>query len=257
MGAVAVIATARTAGAQVTVGAEYDRDRFTYHFDNPSTFDTAEPVPHFFEQRYDADNLWIVATARYRAGIAFETTAGVTPTRSTTAEDYDTFVDPGATIVAGTTGAAMIGSWRIEQRAEVARAAAAVFSAGYRLRVDTTDFGVGENRVVRNGVLVSSAVVTSPEHTLSQMHEVFVGATARGFAAEIAPATLGRLLVQLPEKYPGQDLVFTAKVATGSVSFMLTRSRFTIGVRAQHAWSYSSAAALHRTILAVGGGVRL
>ena len=33
------------------------RDRFTYHFANPSAIDTPGLVPHFFEQRYVADNV--------------------------------------------------------------------------------------------------------------------------------------------------------------------------------------------------------
>ncbi len=40
----------------VIMGVEAKRDHFLYHFDNPSSFDTPAPVPHLFEQRYDADN---------------------------------------------------------------------------------------------------------------------------------------------------------------------------------------------------------
>jgi hypothetical protein len=49
----------RTATAQVEVGAEFDRDRVTYHFDTPSTITTPELVPHFFEQHYVLDNVWL------------------------------------------------------------------------------------------------------------------------------------------------------------------------------------------------------
>ena len=68
--------------AQVLVGVEARRDRFTYHFDNPSSIDSPFLVPHFFEQRYVADNLWLVGSASYVAGIRWETTAGITPQRN-------------------------------------------------------------------------------------------------------------------------------------------------------------------------------
>lgn len=253
-----VLCGERLATAQLLIGAEYDHDRFTYHFDNPSIFDTTAPVPHYFEQRYDADNLWLVAAAKYTAGIPFETTGGLTPTRSSTGDDYDTFVDPdGTVIVAGTTGPISIRSWRLGQRADVARAGAVTVTSGYRLRVDLVDFGVGHKTIVRNGVVVSATDVSSPEHTASQVHEIYGGIRAGGFAAEFAPITLGRLLVQLPEKYPGQDLIYYAKGATGSASYSLAWSRLVFSVHAQHMWSYSSAAALHRTIVAFAAAYRL
>jgi hypothetical protein len=49
----------------VLFAVEAQRDRFQYHFANPSSFDTPAPVPHFFEQRYVADNIWAVVTIRY------------------------------------------------------------------------------------------------------------------------------------------------------------------------------------------------
>src|SRR5438128_2972697 len=93
------------AQTEIVVGVEARRDRFTYHFDNASSVDTPFLVPHFFEQRYVADNVWLAATARYVAGIRWETTAGVTPPRTSTADDYDTFFDPDGSVVrVGTTG---------------------------------------------------------------------------------------------------------------------------------------------------------
>ena len=85
-----------SAAPEVRVGIETARDRATWHFDNPSTYDTTTPVPHFFEQHYVLDNTWLVGTIGWRAGLEWQTQVGVTPTREALATDYDTFVDPGA-----------------------------------------------------------------------------------------------------------------------------------------------------------------
>ncbi|HZR26405.1 MAG TPA: hypothetical protein VFA59_22605 [Vicinamibacterales bacterium] len=240
---VVLLLAASRAAAQVTVGAEYDRDRFTYHFDTTSS--------SFFEQRYNADNVWIVGTVRYVAGIPLVTTAGFTPSRDSTADDYDTFVDATGTLVSGTTGPISIHSWRIGQLAEVARVGHAALTLSYRLRADTSDFRVGHKTVVQNGVTIAAFDVTTPEFTSSMVHEIAGGVRMGGFRAELAPATLGRLVVQLPDKYPGQDLVYLAKGAAGSASFTVTRSHVSFAVDVQHAWSYSSTASLSRNILAV------
>jgi len=67
-------------------------------------------VPHFFEQRYVADNVWAFATARYRARVRWETSFGLTRRARATADDYDTFFDPDGTVwVSGTTAARRCG----------------------------------------------------------------------------------------------------------------------------------------------------
>jgi len=255
--------------AQLLVGVETARDRFTYHFDNPSSADTPFLVPHFFEQRYVADNVWLVGTARYVAGVRWETSGGVTRQRTSTGDDYDTFFDPdGTVIVSGTSGGISIRSFQFSQRAEIARPSALKLVAGYRLRVDRSDFQLGHKTVTRNGVLVTATDVTTRETTTSQMHEVFVGGVlARDLApgwtlsidGEVAPTTIGRLLVQLPDKYPGEDLVFLAKVAAASARATLARRvdrwLIEISVDAGHTWSYRSDAALNRDRL--GAGLKL
>ncbi len=255
--------------AQITIGLEADRDRFTYHFDNPSSADTPFLVPHFFEQRYVADNVWLVATARYVAGVRWETSGGVTPERMSTGDDYDTFFDPdGTVIVSGTSGGISIRSFRFSQQAAIARPGALRLVAGYRLRVDRSDFQLGHKTVTRNGVLVDATDVTTRETTVSQMHEVFVGAVlahdlAPGWTlsieGEAAPTTIGRLLVQLPDKYPGQDLVFVATVASANAHATLARRvdrwLIEISVDAGRTWSYQSDAALDRDRL--GAGLKL
>jgi hypothetical protein len=238
---------------EVLFGVEARRDRFQYHFDNPSSFDTPAPVPHFFEQRYIADNVWAVFTLRYTAGVRWETSIGATPRRTTTADDYDTFFNPDGTVwVSGTTGGAGMQSFRISQKANVGRIGAVAFVAGYRLRMDLADFQLGHKTVRRNGAVVLAADVTSPETTRSRLTEPLLGATASfnlypawwlSIDAESAPLAMGRLLVRLPEKYPGQDIVSAARVMTGSARVMLARrGRWPIEavVDAGRVWSYSS-----------------
>jgi len=251
----------------VLAGLEARRDRFTYHFENPSSVDTPFPVPHFFEQTYNADNLWLIGHVRYTAaGQRWETSGGVTPSRASTGDDYDTFFDPdGTTIVSGTTGGISIQSWRIGQLAELARRGPASFAAGYRLRVDRSDFQLGHKTVTRNAVLVEVTDVTTRETTSSQLHEVltrFSFAVPLGSSwgltidADIAPIAIGRLLVQLPDKYPGQDLVFLAKVGTATSRLTFARRSdtwsFAFVVDAGGTWSYQSSASLERPVAGFG-----
>ena len=165
----------RRSPAQVAIGVEARRDRFTYHFDNPSSFDTPFLVPHFFEQRYVADNVWLTGSASYIAGIRWETSAGITPQRTATADDYDTFLNPDGTVfVSGTTGGISIRSLQVSQRGEVARRGPAALVSGYRLRLDRSDFHLGHKTVTRNGVVIEAVDVTA-RATSSQLHEFLFG----------------------------------------------------------------------------------
>ena len=247
------------------VGVEARHDRFSYHFDNPSSFDTAALVPHFFEQRYVADNVWLVASVCYTAGIRWNISAGATPARQATGDDYDTFWNPDGTVwISGTTGPISIHSWQIAMRGEIARRGTVALFAGYRWREDRSNFGVGHKTVTRNGVSVAAEDVTDPERTESRTLEFLAGAslahplwrrwllTADG---EFAPVTLGRLIVQLPVKYPGEDLVFVAKGMTvsGRVSVVHQGPGWHLEVAgsAGHARGYASTATLSRDLLGV------
>lgn len=261
----AVAAPSVTDGPQFLVGTEARRDRFTYHFDNPSSADTPFTVPHFFEQRYVADNVWLVATGRYTAGLRWETSVGTAPQRTVRADDYDTFFDPDdVVIVSGTTGGASIRSFRISQRADVGRAGPLQLSVSYRLRWDRFDFHLGHKTVTLNGVLIAASEDSSREMTDSQVHEVSVGFRAApslggawhlAASVDLSPATLARLSVKLPDKYPGQDLVFLAKVMTSSARIALVRAGarwpFEIVVQAERTWSYLPTAQLSRSTQAV------
>lgn len=254
------------AGAQeILIGVEARRDRIRYHFDNPSSADTPFLVPHFFEQTYEADHVWLVASARYTAGARMETMVGATPQRDGRADDFDTFFDPGnVVIVSGTTGDAAMRSLLISQKAEIARTGPVRVWLGYRLRWDRFDFHAGHKTVTRNGVLTAASEVTSPEMTDSKTHELLVGVRAEPalgggwrlrLSGEISPMTLARLSVQLPEKYPGQDLVFFAKVFASSARVALVRAGerwpIELAVQVERTWSYRSTDRLSRSAQSV------
>jgi len=255
-----------TEPAVVLVSAEARSESLRYRFDNPSLFDTPALVPHFFEQTYEAGNLWVIATARYTAGVRMETRVGATPQRVGRADDYDTFYDPGnVVIVSGTTGDATRRGFLFSQTADIGRAGPVQLSVGYRLRWDTFDFHVGHKTVTRNGVLIFAGDVTSPEMTDSKVHEVITGFRAAprisgtwrlDVSGELSPLTLGRLSVQLPEKYPGEDLVFFARAFAASARVALARDRtrwpIEIAWQAGRTWSYRSEAQLDRSGQSIG-----
>ena len=95
---------------------------------------------------------------------------------------------------------------------------------------------------------------------ISKVHELLAvfgatpaigGAWHLALSGEVSPMTLARLSVQLPEKYPGQDLVFFAKVAVATARVALARAgeRWPIEVALQieRSWSYRSTAQLSRS----------
>lgn len=248
---VAVPASAQT----VSAGVEAARDRFTYHFDNPSSFDTAQLVPHFFEQTYVADNVWLIASLQYTAGVRWETSGGATPTRTLPATDFDTFFDPaGTVIVSGTTGDADIHSFRVTQRAELGRAGPIAFDAGYSIRYDAANFLVGHKTVSRNGAVVQAFDVTSREMTSSLTQEFFVGASVQRdigaawrvtIGGDATPLLTGRLTVELPDKYPGESFVFGANSLSAACRLALStrgaRHAVALSIAADRAWHYASA----------------
>lgn len=258
-----------TASAQVSVGTEVTRERTTYHFDAPSSYDTSELVPHFFEQHYVLDNIWLNVSASYRAGADWRTSVGVTPVRQALATDFDTFFNPGSVVwVAGTTGDARVHSIRIEQEADLGRARGFLLSGGYRLQVDFADFLEGDGTDTRNGVLISRRLVTTREYTNAQSHQIFLRASHSAslsprwqvrLSGDVSPAAVARLAVQLPDKYPGQTLVYSTSslLTIGMVDVARTRSNWPIAVhaRAGHAWRYSSTRRASRDLLSLGVSV--
>jgi hypothetical protein len=251
--------------AAILVGVEARRETIRYHFDNPSSFDTSFLVPHFFEQAYASSNVWLVAAARYTAGVRMETSVGATPQRIVRADDYDTFFDPdNRVIVAGSTGDASSRAVLFSQMADVGRAGPVRMSVGYRLRWDRFDFHVGHTTTTRNGVLIAAGDVTSPEMTDSKLHEFLAGFRAArrlaggwhlNVSGEMSPMTRARLSVQLPEKYPGEDLVFLARVFATSARVAIAhdgkRWPVEIAARVGRTWSYRSTERLSLSTLGI------
>jgi hypothetical protein len=127
----------------ISVGVETTRDRFHYRFENPSSFDTVDLVPHEFTQTYWADNRWLVVRARF--GVQhhlFESEVAATPLRTTRGDDYDTFFQrTGDVVVSGTTGDVAMRSWRAQQTIGLGRAAGVDWNIGYQFRHDRSVFG--------------------------------------------------------------------------------------------------------------------
>lgn len=266
LAAVSLLLLPAMAAAQVQAGIEVARERATYHFDNPSTFNTTALVPHFFEQHYVLDNVWLNIQGRYRFGVDMETSFGATPTTQALATDYDTFFNPdGVVWVAGTTGDARTRSWRLGQSVRLGRARGVRLTGGYRLRVDNADFLDGDRTVVRDGLAIERSVVTTREYTTAQRHEIFVG--ARGarvltpawrveISGDVSPAAIHRLAIELPDKYPGRTLVYktTAMTAQGRLEVVRAWSRWTLAIHAGAGgtWNYHGSQRVSRTTV-VGG----
>ena len=173
-------------------------------------------------------------------------------------------------IVSGTTGDASSSAFLISQRADIGRAGPVHVSLGYRLRWDRFNFHAGHKTVSRSGVLVAATDVASPEMTDSKVHELPVGFRAAApfggawhlvVSGEISPITLARLSVQLPEKYPDQDLVFLAKVVAAAVRIALVRGGqrwpIEIALQAERTASYRSTDRLSRSAHSIAiGAVR-
>ena len=134
--------------------------------------------------------------------------------------------------------------------------------------VDHTELGLGHKTLTRSLVLLEASDNTTRETTGSQVHEIVLGFTAAydlrsrwdfRLDVDIAPAAVGRLVVQLPDKYPGRDLVFLAKIGASTTHATLARRFGAFGLAftldAGGTWSYRSTAQLSRRFLGLGIGV--
>jgi len=267
IGAPAAAQPSEPAHVGIAVAAEHAD--LTYHFTNPSSFDAGPLVPHFFEQRYTLDNLWLTIDARYgAAGIRWTTTGGIAVPRDLPAEDFDTFFNSdGSVVVSGTTGDARITSLRVSQTGDVARAGRVSIAAGYRLRVDRADFGTGHKTVTHNGALVDTSDISTCEDTASQVHEFLAAASASGVlrdgwridvGGDVSPLTVARLLVQLPDKYPSQDLTFAAKAIAASARLRIGHGRLFATIAGGAIWGYGDddTVAERRATISIGFIVR-
>ena len=246
---------------------EYQRDRFDYRFENPSSYDTAESVPHAFEQRYDADNVWFAGRLHFTLGTrAFDTEGAISGAAAGTGRDYDTFYQPdGNVIVYGTTAVTDTSSWRVAQYVGLGSWLGVQWRAAYSYRRDRAHFRPGYTTIVQTKPPSSTAFWnTDRETTISEVHEVRIGAELAfdpgpgwrvRVTADAAPTTLARLTTILPDKYP-DPVVFIAKGLSVNAALHVMRR---IGVwhagavlSYAQAWSYSQSNAYHRQAVSAG-----
>lgn len=242
--------------ATVTFGWEFRDDTHRYRFEHPSSFSTPALVPHFFEQKYDAGNHWIVARARYYVfGRWLETDAGFAPRGTGVGDDYDTFFQPdGDTVVYGTTAVTSVSGFRVGQHMDLGAIHGFTGRVGYVYRRDRSAFRPSDS-ITRHSTPPSESRFfnTDREITISAVQEAqfglartLAGASRWRLAAgiDVSPLTLARLTTSLPDKYPGQDIVFIAKglSVVPSLRLTVTRGAVAMGVAANyvHTWPYGS-----------------
>jgi hypothetical protein len=139
----------------------------------------------------------------------------------------------------------------MSQAVELGRRGPVRLSGGYRLRIDAADFLEGDRTDRRNGVLIARTTVTTRELTTAQLHEVFVAGTVTRdlgpswqfrLTGELAPAAVSRLAIELPDKYPGQTLVYrtTTGFAGARIEIGQPNRRWPVTVAAAvgGSWSY-------------------
>src|SRR5687768_15160742 len=223
--AAVLVAAAPPAAAQtspaVEVVAGVERVNYRYRFHNDSSFDTSFLVPHFFEQRYERTAPVFGLRGRYTLLSRRMTTAlTLAPERRGFGSDFDTFFQPGGDVAkSGTAGDVDLGSLRVEHHIELGAKRGAIFELFVGWRRDRADFYPAD-RVVSHTVPPSETreLTADRERTVSQTFEVGVSGTVRArvsawrieASARLVPALRARLLTQLPDKYPGRDIVFTA-----------------------------------------------
>lgn len=248
---------AQTPGPGISVTVAPRMESLRYRFENPSSFDTTELVPHFFEQTYDTDNVWVGAHVRYRVmNMAAETNAAFTPQVTAQADDFDTFFQPdGNVVVSGTTGNASLRAWRAGQRFVIGASETIQYGIGYGYRRDTANFHEG-TRITRMTRPASELreLVTSREFVTSQIHEAqwFARWSPSGqplsFLVEASPFAVGRLSIELPEKYPGRTLVFSSRAALigaeATVRWAIGSMDLALSARADRSFSYSDTATM-------------
>jgi hypothetical protein len=251
-------------GVEVRAGYENHRDHFRYTFENPSNIDTDFPVPHSFTQRYVANNQWFFGSARYAVrDDVMQTEFAITPERQTAGSDLDTFFDPNNdVVVSGTSGDVMLRSLRFAHWSE-GRLWGLPWRVGYAFRRDRSQF-LPTDRIVTHSNPPSE--VRSPtfghETTISQVHEIPIEVSRPGNVsstwrivprAAVSPLILARLITKLPDKYPGQDIIFDAKAIGVEGGIEITRQRgwpIALSLHYGQTWGYRGARQYRRDSLA-------
>lgn len=251
-------------GIEVRAGYENHRDHFRYTFANPSNIDTDFPVPHTFTQQYVANNQWIFVSARYaiREDV-MQTEFAITPERQTAGFDLDTFLDPNNDIViSGTAGEVMLRSLRFTHWSE-GRLWGLPWRVGYTFRRDRSQF-LPTDRIVTHSNPPSEAHSPTFGHetTISQVHEIPIEVSRPQTLfstwrivprAAISPLIVARLITKLPDKYPGQDIVFDAKAIGVAGGIEIARQRgwpIALSLHYGQTWGYRAARQYRRDSLA-------
>ena len=196
-----------------------------------------------------------------------KTTAAITPERTESADDFDTFFNPDGTVwVAGTSGDASMRAVRVEQRAGLGTLGPVCLQAGYALRWDRADFLLGHKLVIRNGTIVESFDINTRETTHSWTHHVFVAGSlskplGKAWRIELdgdaSPTTIARLDIELPDKYPGRVISFTALAFGVSGQLRIIRGPIELGFDAGRTWGYDSASTVSRRVIGITIEVRM
>jgi hypothetical protein len=268
------VASPQSEPASITAGYEAAYDRFRYRFENPSTFDSAELIPHNFEQTYWGDNQWLTISARYHLrgrgrgrGRGLETTFAITPSRETRGDDIDTFfLRSGDIATSGTSGRIDMRSFRIHQDIVVAHLAGMTWHGGYQFRRDRQLFHAEQMKTVTHSQPPASTsfAINGAETTISEVHEFRIGASRswnarwKAVARIDSASTYARLTTRLPLKYPGRDIVFAAPALVLSPSLSMTRgSRWplTISARAEKSFNYLQNRQFRRTTVVLSATV--
>jgi hypothetical protein len=253
--------------AVIEAVAGVERAEYRYRFENDSSFDTAFLVPHFFEQRYERTAPQLGARVRYRLRKRDMTTlVAVAPESNGFGSDFDTFFQPGGDVAkSGTAGGVDLSSLRVEQEIALAERRGAAFALFLGWRRDRADFAPADRVVTHTSPPSETRTfITDRERTVSQTFELGVAGTVRAdmktwkveASARLVPGMLARLLVQLPDKYPGRDIIFSTTAWSGSGSFRITRhaGRAVIGAwtSVEQSGAYRRSADFERTIAAAG-----
>jgi hypothetical protein len=270
---VSAAAQAQAVGPTVTVSYEIARDRFQYYFENPSTFDTTELVPHNFRQTYWGDNQWVIVTARYRIDrSAMESEVALTPQRTTRGDDVDEFFQPtGDVATSGTSGNVDLRSWRVRHAVVLGQALGLTWRAAYQYRRDRSAFHARQTKTVSHTQppSTSSFTIEGSETTISEIHEFGVRLTrpwapARGWLVEAgldaSPSTVARLTTILPLKYPGRDIIFSALVLTLRPALTISREMrvpVTMSIASTQTFSYDGARRFKRRAITATVAVSL
>ncbi|MBY0493263.1 MAG: hypothetical protein K2Y23_03510 [Cyanobacteria bacterium] len=265
--ALLLIPAAAEAQADPGVSAAYEfaYDGFHYFFENPSTFDTPDLVPHNFKQTYWAGNHWLSVIVRYRVGgLATETSLAMTPSVETRGDDVDTFfLASGDVATSGTSGRVDMRSFRIRHDVTLGTVRGVTWHTGYQFRRDRQEFHARQIKTVTHSRPSSSESfpIDGAETTISNVHDAWIGVSREwrrdtGWRirarVDAAPLTGARLTTILPFKYPGREIVFAAPVLTINPSVRMGREGrwpIALAVSATRTFSYSSARRFHHRVV--------